>query len=72
MLDAFGEMIPLAVASGLAVGPMIAIIALLGSKGGGAKGVAIWLGWFVTQTGLVLAAVAVGSGRDFSENSDPS
>ncbi len=65
-------MIPLGVASSLDVGPMVAVIALPGTRGGGAKGVAIWVGWFVAQIGLVLAAVAVGSGRDFSEDSDPS
>lgn len=73
MGEALGNVLPLAVAVAIFPVPIIAVVLLLGSEGGRAKGLAFVLAWFcgLAAVGAIVLALAGAAGASEGASARP-
>jgi threonine/homoserine/homoserine lactone efflux protein len=71
MIDVIGEFLPQAIAAALSPTLIIALLVILSTANARTNGPMFLLGSFVGTLALVSVVVLLGSGQDYSEDSDP-
>lgn len=72
MGQAVGDLLPFAIGVAVSPLPIVAVIVLMTSVGGKAKGVAFAAGWVLALAVVGTAVLLLAGGHDYSPGSDPS